>query len=400
MTMKPGSWPAILCIYLFAVCGGTTVSKLIPLGADFARVFGMGPAGFGWLVSMIAVPAALLAIPSGIVVDRFGPRAVLIAAALLGVVANLVYIAAGSVPMLQAARLIEGVAIVHIYTAGPALLMATTDGSRRTSAMTVWTTYMPVGTAIGLALGGAFSASMAWRSVFVGHGAMFAVTAAIGLLLPVVRDGRQSARPGLGGQLADLRTAYSRPALLLVAFAFFLMISLGLGANVTFPAYFARIETLSMAGASSMVAAATLVMIPGSLLAGVVLARGASLTTLFTLLACAGFVAGALCFFPGLSLSTRDVVLAIWFFVSGAATAIVMAALPLVAEPERRGAAVALLNQAAALATFINPPLWLSFASGDDWRPFAGLMGSGWLLATIALWIATRRSFKASPQSA
>ena len=398
--MKPGSWPAILCVYLFGVCGGTTVTKIVPLSADFARIFGIGPAGFGWLVSLIAVPAVLLAIPSGLLADRVGPRAVLIGGAALGIIANLLYLAAGSVPMLQAARLIEGIAIVHIYTAGPALLMAMTDGGRRTSAMTVWTTYMPVGTAIGLALGGTFSASAAWRSVFIGHGIMFVIAAAVGLLLPVMRAGGRGTRPGIGGQLIDLRAAYARPALLLVALAFFLMISLGLGANVTFPEYFARIEALSMAESSNMVAAATLGMIPGSLLAGLALRRGVSHMRLFGVLACLGFVAGTASFVPGLPLSTRDVVLPVWFFISGAATAMVMAVLPLVAEPERHGAAAALLNQVASVATFINPPLWLSFASGDDWTPFAALMGGGWLIAAIALWGATRRTFTATPQAA
>jgi MFS family permease len=188
--------------------------------------------------------------------------------------------------------------------------------------------------------------------------------------------------------LLDLRLAYARPPLLLLALAFFLMISIGLGANVSFPQYFARMLGLSMGQASSMVAATTLIMVPGSLVAGFVLARGVRPTLVFAGIAAIGFVAGTMCFVPALALASRYVVLALWFLTSGASVATLMAVLPLVAEPARRGAAAALLNQAAALATFVNPPIWLAFAGGTDWTPFAALLATGWGCATIAIWLA------------
>jgi MFS family permease len=394
--MKPGSWPAILSVYLFAIAAGATVPKLIPLSGDFARVFGMSPAGFGWLVSLIAIPAALLAIPSGVVVDRFGPRRVLIGGACVAAFANLVDIVATSVPMLQLARLIEGGAIVHIYTAGPAMLMGMTEGRRRTTALSVWSTYMPVGTSISFAFAGAFSGGAAWHAIFYGHGALFLVAAAIGLMLPKIDPNAVRIRRTLGGQLLELRFAYSRPTLLLLAFAFFLMISVGLGANLAFPQYFSRVLGLSIGQASSMVAATTLIMVPGSLLAGFALSRGMKPTAFFVVIAVVGFVVGTLCFVPVLALPSRYVALACWFLSSGAAVATLMATLPLVAEPERRGAAAALLNQAAALATFVNPPIWLSFATQNDWTPFAMLLGIGWSLGAIAVWLATRLSMRAA----
>jgi hypothetical protein len=63
-----------------------------------------------------------------------------------------------------------------------------------------------------------------------------------------------------------------------------------------------------------------------------------------------------------------------------------MATLPLVAEPERRGAAAALMNQAAGTATFVNPPIWLPLAAAGAWWPFAVLMVGGWTLAVACAW--------------
>ena len=385
--MKTGSWASILGIYLFGVCGASTVSKIIPLGGDLAHWFDLGPAHFGWLVSLIAVPAALLAIPSGMVVDRFGPRIVLLCCALLGITANVIYSFAPTMLMLQVARLLEGTVIVHMYTAGPALLMATTEGKRRTTAMTIWATYMPVGTAVGLTIGGLFAETQGWRLTFACHGALYLAAGLLGLLQPDVKVRHPSAKPGLAAQILDLRAAYARRGLLLLGLAFFLMISMGLGANVTFPRYFSRAHDISMASASQMVAMATLVMVPGSLFAGLVLSRGLSQQMLFTLLGVVGFVVGILSFFPHLDIPVRYMVLGGWFFASGAAIAVLLATLPVVAEPQRRGAATALINQAGALATFVNPPIWLTYAEGTDWTPFAVLLGTGWSIAIAAMWL-------------
>jgi hypothetical protein len=260
--------------------------------------------------------------------------------------------------------------------------------------MSVWTTYMPVGTSAAFAFVGAFAGGAMWRTAFIGHGGLFLFAAAIGLLLPKVGAG--PVRRTLGGQLLELKSAYARPALLLLGLAFFLMISVGLGANLSFPQYFTHVLGMSMAQSSSMVAANTLIMVPGSLLTGLALSRGMRPTSFFAVIAVIGLVVGTLAFVPSLGLSTRYVVMAFWYLCSGASVATLMAVLPLIAEPARRGAAAALLNQAAALATFVNPPIWLGFAAGSDWTPFSVLLAIGWGGGVLALWLATRRRMTAA----
>ncbi|HTN60806.1 MAG TPA: MFS transporter [Devosia sp.] len=386
--MKSGSWASIIGVYLFGVCGGSTVSKIIPLAGDLTRVFDLSPTEFGWLISFIALPAALLAIPSGIVVDRYGPRRVLIAAAFCGVIADLIYLFGQSMAVFQAARLLEGVAIVHFYTAGPALLMGTTEGRRRTQAMTLWATYMPVGTSTGLLLGGLFAGSEAWRMSFMVHGSLVAVAGALAFLQPRIDKAAAGPVVGLGARILDLRGAYSRPMLLLLGFAFFLMISMGLGANITFPDYFARVHEITTASASSMVALTTLAMVPGSILAGVLMSSGRKPHHVFAVLGVIGFIVGSLSFVPGFGISVRYLVVTLWFVASGAAIAVLLATLPIVAEPHRRGAAAALINQAGAVATFANPPLWRNILAGGEWTPFVILFAVGWSLAIASLWFA------------
>ncbi len=384
--MRAGGWVSIIAIFLFGVLGGSTVSKLIPLGGDISAALGVSPIQFGWLISLIAVPAALLALPSGIVVDRFGSKRVLIGAAVIALGANAIYVFSHSLLAFEFARVLEGAAIVHIYTAGPALLMSSVDGSRRTVAMTVWSAYMPVGTAVGLVIGGVFAGTPAWRFGFAIHGALLLAIGSLGLFLPA-SAAATGPGPSLSSRILDLRLAYSRPRLLLLGLSFLLLVVMGLGMNTVFPGYVARLHHLQMSAASSVIALATLAMAPGSIITGLLLGRGLRPRTAFLCIAAFAFAVGSCSFLPGPSAPARFAILALWFVATGAAMAVAISTLPVLAEPERRGAAAALLNQAGALATFVSPPLWLALAAGGDWKPLVGLLAIGWTLTLICLWL-------------
>jgi predicted MFS family arabinose efflux permease len=320
------------------------------------------------------------------VVDRLGARRVLMLGALIGIAANLIYLASPTLRFIQVARLLEGFAIVHIYTAGPALLMATTEGNTRTRAMTLWSTYAPIGTATGLALGGLFAESADWRSTFLLHGILFAVAGGLCVFQPKAGAAPAGASATMSERLRDLGAAFVSPKLLLLGLAFFLLISMGLGANVTFPTHLAVVHDISVQASSSMVAGTTLAMVLGSLGAGLLLPRGVKPAAMLTALSVASFVAGALCFYPDVSLAGRSVTLFAWFVLTGACMATMLAMLPMVAQAGRQGSAAALINFAGAVATFLNPPLWLAISATGEWVPFIGLLAIGWTLVAVFIW--------------
>ncbi|MBK9252919.1 MAG: MFS transporter [Proteobacteria bacterium] len=278
-------------------------------------------------------------------------------------------------------------------------LMGTSEGPRRAAAMTVWASYMPVGTAVGLLLAGQFAGTTQWRYTFLVHGALFAT---VGLLEPLAAQTcsqrRCAAARGWSSACAALRLAYSRVPLVLLALAFFLMISVGFGANTTFPGYLARLHGLPVNVTANAIALGTLLMVPGSLGVGAMLARGVRIGPLFTVLGVLGAVSGSLAFQAGLSVPLRVAVVAVWFVVSGAGLAALMATLPRVAEPERRGAAAALMNQAGSTATFVNPPLWLSLAAVGKGLPFAILMLGAWIIAVALVWGVTSPTETGKPK--
>ncbi len=383
--MKSGSWASILGIYMFGVCGASTVSKLIPLAGDIEANFGLVGADFGWLVALVALPAAMFAIPSGIVVDKWGSKRVLLAAGVVGTAANLIYLVADTLALIYFVRVLEGLAIVHVYTAGPAMLMATTEGNRRTRAMTLWSTYAPVGTAIGLGVGGLFAESAGWRQGFALHAALFAAATVLGFWQPAITVVKAASR-SLGERVGELFSAFRRPQLIALGIAFLMAISMGVGANMTLPLYAARVHSLSAGDASALVASVTLTMVLGSVLAGYLLPKLSRPQVLFTAIAFGGCAAGALCFVPQLSVEQRYAAMIAWFVISGAGLATIMAALPLAADPARPGAAAALLNFTGATAAMLNPPLWLGVFASGHWTTFVQLFVLGWVVSLAAFW--------------
>lgn len=385
--MKAGSWPSILAIYLAGICGSATFSKLIPMASGLSRDFAMGPIQFAWLIGLFAIPAAIFAIPSGMVVERYGPRAVLVVAGIFGAAANGLYLIADESWLIYVARLFEGLAVVHAYTAAPALIMASTEGNRRTAAMTLWTTYTPVGTALGIATSGLFADGDNWRMGFACHGALLLLAAAINFLQPRIAN-PALASIGIKQRVAGLVRALGFRPIQLASLVFLLLVSLGIGVSVTQPDYLAHVHGLPLATTSSLVALTTLVMIPGSLATGALLANGVDARRLFTVASLAGLAAGILNYLPGLPFAARWVVLFAWFLTNGATLAVLMASLPVIADQPRRPALLALMNGAGAAATLCAPLLWRTILAGGNWLGFIPVLVVCWTLSMIAFGLA------------
>ncbi|MES2262707.1 MAG: MFS transporter [Pseudomonadota bacterium] len=400
--MKPGSWASIGLIYLYGVLGVASLSKFIPLRSDLEQALQMGPQAFALLVALLMLPPALLASVGGRLIDRAGARRTLLFSALVGLLANIGYALAASAAQYQVVRIVEGIGLIGVFTAAPALIMATTTGARRVRAMAFWATYTPVGFSLGLAIAGLFAATPHWRGGFLLHGALFLVAAFLGLLLPSVAPSTVAAGPrGAAAKLLDLFSAYRQIGPLRLACAFGLIVSVGFGTNTVFPAYFAAAHQWPIGAASTLLATANLAMIAGSLLAGAALARGVAVRTLFGALAATGVVAHCLVFLPGMASTLHAAALCLWLAVLGGGTATVLSQLPrVIADPSQGAAAAGLLSQISALTTFITPPLWLAVSGSGHWQAYTGLALLCWLGSLLLLPVRAAPASRLAPAQA
>lgn len=389
-TLKPGGWPSIVLIYLYGVLASASISKLIPLTQVLTRTLDASAAEFALLLSLITLPAAIIGAAIGGVVDRVGPGRALVFSALAGALANILYLFAERLIEFELIRLFEGGALVGIFAAAPALIMATTTDKRRVRAMSLWTTYTPVGFSTGLLLSGCFVSTDHWRVCFVLHGVLFISVASIGLVLPRLEQPAYVYRPStLLSRLRELLSGYTDPKLLRLVLALGCVVSVGFGTSTVFPAYFSREHALPIGTVSGVLAAANLAMILGSLSAGALIARGVRVRSLFLMLAISGICAGASLWFPLTPLPVALALLCVWLATVGAAMATVMTVLPTVVRTPQKGAsATGLVSQTSALVAFVTPPIWLPAVAGHHWTVLIALVVAGWVgsLALLPVW--------------
>lgn len=396
--MKAGSWPSIGLIYLYGVLGSASLSKVIPLQGDFAQHLGASPKQFALLMALLSVPPALFATVSGSIADRVGARTVLIVASITGVVANLLAWTAQSLTAFEGIRLLEGFVLSGVYSSAPALIMATAGDARRGKAMAFWSTYTPVGISLGMLIGSYFAGGDSWRNAYLVQGAMFAVLAVAGLLLPVPPRGPVREAPGL-------LATYAQTGPLRIALTFAALVIMGLGTNTVFPQWYSQHHGGSVAAASSLYAGLNVMMIVGGLATATLLGRGLGSLTLLRGLAVVSAAAALGLFLPGIAAGACIAALVAWLLASGAATAVVTSSLPrVISNPSQGAAAAGLLSQVAALTTFVTPQLWIRVLGigPGAWQGFLAIIACCWIAALLLLPVRDRglpsRQAAASPR--
>ncbi|MGH9638798.1 MAG: MFS transporter, partial [Bryobacteraceae bacterium] len=353
----------------------------MPIEGELEHAFKTTPAGVGVAISIISVSSVFAATIGGGIIDRIGARPSIIGTSIFLVFCNVLAFFSTSMFMLDVARLLEGVEFIGIIIAAPALIMATTSGRRQVQAMTLWSTYTPAGVGLGLLLAVPFAGTSAWRWMFIVHGALFALAAAFGWLLPdIPREALQQAAQRKRPRWTDFVEVYRewRPWKLSISNA--LLVSAALGTSTVIPAYFARVHHVSVAMSSTILAAGYVPMIFAGIGTGYLLTRGVRPVSIYIGIALVGIASGLLLYARSLPFSAVIVALLVWLPCTGAAVAVLMALLPrVVSDPTRGGAAVGLVSQVMAIGNFVTPPIYLALLPKGNWLDFVALVLAGWI---------------------
>jgi len=186
MSQKSGAPPTgrTLAFLLAVFATGYLLSSLLrgvmaALAPVFTLEFATSPAQLGLLAGAYFASFALLQLPMGMVLDRYGVRAVLVGTLAIASLSCLGFAAATSFPGLFWARLLSGIGV-------SACLIAPLTAARLWTAPAVQqriNAWMLMAGALGLVLGTLPSESIAtvfgWRPLFVGMGLLFAAVAGL-----------------------------------------------------------------------------------------------------------------------------------------------------------------------------------------------------------------------------
>jgi MFS family permease len=382
--MKSGSWPYIVFIYLCGLAGSASLGVLGPVAGDIATGFTVTPQDVGLAIAGQLLPLAVAGFPLGWLIDRVGVRAA-IHMALLGIALT----AAGngfspSFDLFRGSLFLQGVWFVGIMTSGQVSLMLTTSGKRQVQAITLWSTAVPIGYAVGLLMVSSFAGTAAWRTVFSVHAGVTAMLFLVSLVLPATRAQEDNA--GQGGIGSVLRN----PRVLRLGFALALGSIAGLGTSAVLPMYLQQSLNIEPSLSARTLAIASLAGVVGSILVGTLLAKGWPAMRVACLVAIVAVGGALITFSPGTSWNWAAAGVVLIQLAGGGAIALCFTVLPrLLSHPAQSGIATGLVGQISGIGASLSAPLFFAALGLQNSLLLAGLVVVSW--AGLLLLLPVRR---------
>ncbi|MGI5127255.1 MFS transporter [Pseudonocardia sp. CA-107938] len=168
----------------------TVVNVALPVIAD---QLGLDRAGLTWVVTAYTLCFGGLMLLGGRLADTFGRRRLFLAGLVVFTGASLVSGLAADAGMLIVARAAQGVGAAMLSPSALSIVTTTFHGPDRNKALGVWAALGGAGAAIGVVLGGLFTAGPGWRWVFFIN---VPTVVLVAVVLPMLLPGGAAERRG------------------------------------------------------------------------------------------------------------------------------------------------------------------------------------------------------------
>lgn len=160
-----GSWILIaVVLLLFGIAIATTQYKVPVIMTSLMDQFNMDVGSSSWLMSIFTFVGIVLALPTGMLAKKFGPKNMLIVAAAIMVIGSIIGAFSSSGMMLIVSRAIEGVAFIFVTVCGPLAVQKYVAPEKIGSAMGIWALWVCLGSVVG----GTLTPSLFGLTGFVG----------------------------------------------------------------------------------------------------------------------------------------------------------------------------------------------------------------------------------------
>jgi MFS family permease len=183
----------LLCMsFLVDVMGATSIFAASPA---IAQALHLSAAGLQWIVVAATVPAGAILLVGGWLADLLGPRRMFLTGLALLLATSLASGLAPGAAVLIAARAGQGTAGALLMPAALSLILQTFNGqAEQRTALAAWSAIGGIGATAGLLLGGAVTAGLGWRWVFLINVPVTAAMLAASPLVLAEPTGRDSSR--------------------------------------------------------------------------------------------------------------------------------------------------------------------------------------------------------------
>lgn len=386
---SPGThWAAVLVAALAGVAAAMNVGK-VPVSLPLLRSeFGLTLVQAGWVSSMLTTLAVFSAMVVGLLAGRMGALRMVIAGLAIGAAGSLMALGATGFTGLLASRVVEGAGFLFVVVAGPALISAAAAPHDRRFALSVWSSYMPAGAGLAMALAPLLLPAAGWRALWLACAAVLLLSAGLAWRQSGVYAGTGSSShktPALSETLAVFRQPL--PWLLAMAFGVWALQHFAL--IIWLPTYLKEQRGLPPGPVALLTCAMLLVNVPGNLIGGALVQRGLPRGGLIAVAHGLTGLSGWFLFQDSLPDALRYA-LCLWLsFCGGVIPAAVMSSSTVLARtPQQIGAIQGLIMQASQLGQFIGTPLIAGVVAGTgQWQSARWVTASAALIGTaLGLW--------------
>jgi len=269
----------LFLLYLFDYTDRLVVTSLFPF---IQKDWGLTDAQLGSLVSAVYWSIVALTFPVSLLVDRWSRRRTIGSMAVIWSIATAACAFTGNFFALFAARMFIGVGEAGYAPGGYAMISGMYPRERHGWMMGLWNAAIPLGSAIGVALGGIIATHFGWRHAF---GLVAIPGFIVAILFFMIKDyktvGLTKQKETANKEKVNIKMSFmdvvreftSKPALILTYFGITAVVFVTTSLLTWLPTYFNRVQHITEAQAGTKASLVMLLAIVGAPLGGFIADR-------------------------------------------------------------------------------------------------------------------------------
>ena len=404
-------WPAVLAGAFTGVAVAMNVGK-VPVSLGLLREeFALSLVQAGWVSSMLTTLALVSATGVGLLMGRVGALRMVMAGLMMAALSALGALLAKGLAGMLTSRLVEGAGFLCVVVAAPALVSAAAAAQDRRFALGVWSSFMPLGAGLAMALAPALVPLAGWRALWLASVLMLALAMALVWRQRAVYASSAPAIPSLAQAPCTACAPCAPPALAVLrqALPWLLALAFGVWALQHFaliiwlPTFLKEQRGLPAATVALLTCAMLLANVPGNLIGGLLVQRGLPRGRLIAAAHTVTGLCGWWLFDDAQPDALRFGLCLLLSFCGGVIPAAVMSSSTVLARsPQQIGALQGLILQGSQLGQFVGTPLIASVvAASGQWSSARWVTASaaaiGVALGLVSLVLENRRLQPARP---
>lgn len=379
------AWVILAVVYFASIVSPFNQFKIPPLMPLLMQTFQIDLTQAGLLMSVIAMIGLVLALPTGIILQRLGPKAaLLIALGIMAIGAGIGALSNGFAGLL-ASRVVEGLGMGLMGVTAPATIAMWFPSDRQGTPMGIWATWVPVGSVAIYNLSPVLATSLGWQSIWW-IGAGFAVVMMVISGFLITRPPSQDQPDRQSRAESDLGQALANRNIWLLALSFACMNLTMISLGTYYPTFLSEVRGYPLGQAAFLSSITTLVVLFSAPAAGWLSDRIGSRRLVFSL----PFLAIAVSFLFPFHVTGWQIIAVTVFqglLVGAIPTATFAAAAEVMRKREWAGLGLAVVLIGQNLGQLLGPILFGEIVGRSGWAMAGYLMIPFCLVGFISGWM-------------